>query len=242
MKKVIGEITLYRGDCREIIPSLDKVDSLILDPPYDLSDAPPGNSHYGMSLRKFESKGYTDIVNGFDLDVLFELERVCDPFNMFCFCSNRQISKLMELNERKGRITTLLVWHKVNAAPFANGVWRGDIEYIVHARDKGTTFLGNAEEKKKVSEFPIVQDKDHPTVKPLELIKKFVKICSTQGQTVLDPYMGLGTTLVACAKMGRKAIGIELEKDYFDEACRRVENAYKQPDMLYTPMKQEAMI
>lgn len=242
MKEVIGDCQLYRGDCKDIIPLLDKVDALLLDPPYILSDSSPGKYHYGMSLGKFESKEYTDIVNGFDMDIFTALERICDPFNMFCFCSNKQISKLMGLNEQKERITTLLVWHKLNAAPFANGVWRGDIEYIVHARDKGATFIGNAEEKKKVSEFPIVQDKDHPTVKPLGLIKKFVKICTTEGQNVLDPYVGSGTTLVACAQMNRKAIGIEINQKYFDEACRRVENAYKQPDMLYQSMKQEVMI
>lgn len=188
-----------------------------------------------MSLSKFDSAGYKDIVSGFDISLFELMEKVCSPFNMFCFCSNKQISKIMAYHEAKGRSTTLLVWNKINSVPFANGVWRGDIEYIVHAKDAGATFLGNAEEKKKVSEFSTVRDFEHPTVKPLELIKKYVKICSVVGQTILDPFMGSGTTLVACAKMGRSGMGIEIEQKYFDIACKRIEEVYKQPDFFIEP-------
>ena len=127
--------------------------------------------------------------------------------------------------------TNLLIWHKINAAPFANGVWRSDIEFIIHTRDKGSVFQGGATIKKKVSEFACVIDKAHPTVKPIKLIEKYIKICSDEGMKIFDPFMGSGTTLVACAKMGRKGIGIEIDEGYFDIACKRVEDAYKQPDM-----------
>jgi hypothetical protein len=158
-----------------------------MDPPYVLSDAGPGASHFGMSLNKFDSADYKSIVSGFDLGVFEDLARICDPFNLFCFCSNRQISAIMAYHEERGRATTLCVWHKTNAAPFANGVWRGDIEYFVHARASGATFIGGAGEKKKVVEHPIVQDDAHPTVKPLPVIKRLVGICSEPEQTILDP-------------------------------------------------------
>jgi site-specific DNA-methyltransferase (adenine-specific) len=238
----IGNCTLYLGDCLEILPALGKVDAVVTDPPYELSDAGPGKSHYGMSLKKFDSSAYKDIVSGFDLGTFFPaIEALCSPFNMFCFCSNKQISKIMAYHEAKGRSTTLCFWHKTNAAPFANGVWRGDVEYCVHAKEAGAVFVGNAEEKKKVSEFPAVQDQEHPTVKPLELIKKYVKICSQRDQTILDPFMGSGTTGVACAKLGRKFIGIELDPKYFDIACKRIEQAYKQPDMFIEQKKPEQL-
>lgn len=244
-EEIIGDCRLILGDCLEVMPALGKVDAVIMDPPYELSEAGPGKSHFGMSLNKFDSADYKSIVSGFDIEKVFFAieglfyERETIPFNLFCFCSNKQVSRIMEWNERRqnGRSTTLLVWHKTNAAPFANGVWRGDIEYIVHAKDKGAVFIGGAEEKKKVSEFPIVQDDAHPTVKPLELIKKYVKICSHRGQTILDPYMGSGTTGIACSKLGRKFIGIELDPTYFDIACRRIEEAYRQPDMFIEPPK-----
>ena len=229
-KVTIGDAELWLGDCLEILPTLGKVDAVVTDPPYELSDAGPGASHFGMSLGKFDSANYKKIVSGFDhLAVFGAVEAICSPFNMFCFCSNKQISKLMGYHEERGRSTTLLVWHKTNAAPFANGVWRGDIEYCIHSRESGAVFRGGAEEKKKVTPFPLVNDSEHPTVKPLQLILKYVEICSEQAQTILDPFMGSGTTGVACANLGRKFIGIELEPKYFDIACRRIDAAYKQP-------------
>jgi DNA modification methylase len=226
----IGDCTLYNADCREILPTLGKVDAVVTDPPYELSSAGPGKSHFGMSLNKFDSQSYKQIVAGFDYAAVFSaMEAVCRPFNMFCFCSNKQISNIMAYHEGRGRSTSLLVWHKSNAAPFANGVWRGDIEYCVHAKDSGAVFVGNAEEKKKVSEFPLVVDSDHPTVKPLPLITKYVRICSHLGQTVCDPFMGSGTTGVACVQLGRKFIGIEIDETYFNIAVKRITEAYRQP-------------
>ena len=71
---------------------------------------------------------------------------------------------------------------------------------------------------------------EHPTEKPLSLMTEILTDFTNFGDVVLDPFMGSGTTLVACAKLGRKGIGIELDPDYFEIACRRVEEAYRQPD------------
>jgi len=231
--EVIGGAVMVQGDCRDVLPVLPKVDAVVTDPPYILSDSGPGDSHqFGKSLRKFDSDAYKSIVSGFDFEFVFDaIEKLCQPFNLFCFCSNKQISSLMSYLEAKGCSSTLLVWHKVNAAPFANGVWRGDIEYCIHARGKGAVFVGGAQEKKRVSEFPLVQDDAHPTVKPLPLMRKYVGICSYTAQTILDPFMGSGTTGVAAGQMGRQFIGIEKEPKYFEIACKRIEEAQKQGDM-----------
>jgi DNA modification methylase len=236
-KEVIGDCTLYLGDCLEVMPALGKVDACLTDPPYELSASGPGTSHsFGSSLSKFDSDAYKSIVSGFDYNALLDaIAGICQPFNLFCFCSNKQISKLMVLNELAGRATTLLAWHKTNSVPFANGVWRGDIEYIVHARAKGATFNGGALEKTKIIPHPIVIDNAHPTVKPQPVIQRLMRNASDFGQTILDPFMGSGTTLVACAKLGRKGIGIELEPDYFEIACKRVQAAYDQPDLFVAP-------
>jgi DNA modification methylase len=241
-----GQVRLMLGDCREVLPTLGKVDAVVTDPPYELSSAGPGKSHFGMSLSKFDSVDYKSIVSGFDHEAVFgEIERICQPFNAFCFCSNKQISGLMAYHEAKGRSTTLTVWHKTNAAPFANGVWRGDIEYCIHAKDSGAVFVGGAEEKKKVFDFPLVQDDAHPTVKPLPLLTKYVRICSHAEQTILDPFMGSGTTGVAAVKLGRRFIGIEVEPKYFDIARRRIQAALDAPDMFIErpkPATQEALL
>jgi len=228
-KQTIGTATLYRGDCMEVLPTLGKFDAVITDPPYELSDAGPGKCHYGMSLNKFDGDDYKKIVNGFDVESVFsQLRELCQPFNAFCFCSNKQISKIMQVNESAGFATTLLIWHKTNSAPFANGVWRGDIEYCIHARAKGAYFQGNAKQKEKVSAHPIVVDSAHPTVKPLELIRKYLEICTDIEHSVLDPFMGSGTTGVAAIQLGRTFTGIEREAKYFDIACKRIEQAYAQ--------------
>lgn len=240
-KVVIGDCTLLLGDCLSIMPHLGKVNAVIADPPYELSSSGPGKSHFGMSLSKFDGEAYKSIVSGVDYcQINDRISDICNPFNMFCFCSNKQISKLMTDCEGRGYSTTLVIWHKTNAAPFANGVWRGDIEYVVHARGKGAIFKGGAVEKKKVTELPLVIDSAHPTVKPQEILKKYVKICSNTGDTILDPFMGSGTTGVACVKLGRKFIGIEISEDYFDIAVKRIQGAYNEPDMFLEAKAPEA--
>jgi site-specific DNA-methyltransferase (adenine-specific) len=228
----IGGQRLILGDCLAVMPLLGKVDAVVTDPPYELSSSGPGKSHFGMSLNKFDSSEYKDIVSGVDYSALFSLwANICLPMNGFVFCSNKQISKLMGEAEARGLSTTLLFWHKVNAAPFANGVWRGDVEYIVHFRGQGATFLGGATDKTKVIAHPLVQDDRHPTVKPMAVVERLLSNCSKPSQTILDPYLGSGTTLVACQKMGRAGIGIEIDPDYFAIACKRVDEAARQPDM-----------
>ena len=74
----------------------------------------------------------------------------------------------------------------------------------------------------------------HPMEKPISLMKWCLGLFPN-AKTILDPFMGSGTTLVACAKLGRKGIGIEIDPDYFDIACKRVEDAYRQPDMFVEP-------
>jgi site-specific DNA-methyltransferase (adenine-specific) len=82
---------------------------------------------------------------------------------------------------------------------------------------------------------PYGGEREHPNEKPLGLVLRMVKLHTTIGQMVCDPFMGSGTTGVACAKTGRKFIGIELDETYFDIACKRVEAAYRQPDLFIEP-------
>jgi len=92
---------------------------------------------------------------------------------------------------------------------------------------------------------PINEKAGHPTQKPLALMKWCIGFLPEDAQTILDPFMGSGTTGVACAKLGRKFIGIELDEDYFNIACERIRKAYDQPDLFVEPpqvMKQEDLL
>lgn len=130
------------------------------------------------------------------------------------------------------------IWHKTGSGDIAS------YERIFE-RNGGAAFLvfdGNPISNPTMARFAKDAWFDHPTQKPVSVVSKL--ICKCDGQTIFDPFMGSGTTGVACAKLGRKFIGIEIEERYFDIACRRIEQAYKQPDMFIErppPAKQEAM-
>ena len=153
-------------------------------------------------------------------------------FNMFMFCSNEQVSKLMQWGEKKGYVTTLLVWHKYNSLPFANCVWWSDTEFIIHIREKSATFQGNSDLKSKVFRHPIVKSRwGHPTEKPIQLISRYIRIGSNEGDTILDPFMGSGTTGVAALRLNRKFIGIEINNEYFKSAKERIEIEQRQESL-----------
>lgn len=123
----------------------------------------------------------------------------------------------------------LLTWHKSNPVPTCNNKYLSDTEYLLFFREKGVPIFGEYKTKKK---YYVMQtnkkDKElynHPTVKPLEIIENLVINSSKENDVVLDCFMGSGTTGVACRKLGRNFIGIEIEKEYFKTALSRIVNA-----------------
>lgn len=177
-----------------------------------------------MSLGKFGSEEFKKITNGFNVEEVFlEIKRISKKFNMFCFCSNSQISEIMEWGKSQNYIVTLLVWHKKNAPPFANGVWKSDLEFCVHIREKGATFKGKARIKSKLYQSNLVTEKYHPTTKPLSLIQRYIEIGSNENDIILDPFMGSWTTARACKDLKRNFIGFELEEKYCEIGDRRLE-------------------
>lgn len=212
-------------DCLEGMKQLEdnSVDLIVTDPPYELDASPPGKSHIN-SMQKYSSSKYSDITNGFDIELhLIEWKRILKKFHAFIFCSTKQISSLMKWGEVRGYSTNLLVWHKYNAPPFANGVWRNDIEYIVHIREKGSIFQGDSKLKSKVEKISSKRSEyGHPTEKPLKLIEKYIKIGSNEVSLILDPFMGSGTLGEACLNLNRNYIGFEISKEYCDMAEKRL--------------------
>lgn len=234
----IGDATLYLGDCREILPTLGKVDAVVTDPPYEFESQGGGIFDQRRTVMKAIQAARLD--KGFDHSILSA--DIAD--SVICFCHNDQLHKLAPWFAVEFDRYVLCQWHKENPMPVANKHYKPDTEFYFHAWKSGAHPVGSLAEKGRYFMWPVGRsDHGHPTEKPLPLMSKILR--NVNGNLILDVFMGSGTTGVACAKLGRKFIGIEIEPKYFDIACRRIEAAYKQPDMFIqrpAPAKQEAML
>jgi DNA modification methylase len=216
----IGDCTLYLGDCLEILPTLGPVDAVVTDPPYGIAHS----SNHGASWqgRMIASDQDTSI-----------RDQALDSFETVAAFGTW---KTPPIPRTKG----CLVWDKGPA--FGMGdlsfPWKGSWELIYIRgniwngyRDEG--ILRNHVQVSWETQFKGLGDREarsHPHQKPVSLIRALLNKLPT-ASVILDPFMGAGTTLVACAKLGRRGIGIEIDPGYFDIACRRVEESYRQPDL-----------
>lgn len=247
-KEVIGDCTLILGDCLEVMPTLEAVDAVVTDPPYLVS-----KGGYASNLQLDGGFGgwMRDYGNGGDIvhcDLQFSdwlpsvFEALKDRSQAYFMTNGRNLSAMQMAAEGAGfRLHTILVWDKRAALP--NKYYQNVTEFALFMFKGKARTINDPASKNLVSIFQR-DESIHPTEKPVALMDVWIKNSTERGQRVLDPFMGSGTTLVACAKLGRKGIGIELDPEYFDIACKRVEEAYRQPDLFVpapTPAKQEAM-
>lgn len=218
-KIVICSAELWHGDCRDVLPLLPRVDALITDPPYEIV-----GTGGGMGAKRDYLKDITkaEIDKGFDVSMLGAFD------NWFVFCGKPQIIELMQQAEKQGLRWILRTWNKTNPTPLTNGNYLPDTEYMVHAfkthkwQGKKRWIVGTVEK----SGF------DHPTVKPQYVMADALQCASGHGDLVLDCFMGSGSTGVASVNMGRRFIGIERERKYFDIACERIAQAQAQGSLL----------
>ena len=208
----IGDATLYLGDCVDILPTLDKVDAVITDPPYGMGEVLKDKGGRWAGL-------YTE-QNGFAWDKTA-------PEIVLTFPSIAQKviiwgGNFFDLPVSK----SWLVWNKI-IRNFSSSVcelaWT-NLDKPINAFDYSHGQLA-------------IEGKQHPTQKPLPLMIWCIEQAGNP-QTILDPFMGSGTTGVAAIQMGRKFIGIEREPKYFEIACKRIEQATKQDDMFIAQEKQ----
>lgn len=221
---------LYNGDCLEIMKEIpDKsIDLILTDPPYELDTHGGGNRKQWKNIHNNFIK---NLSYGFNYNLIFEeFLRVCKIPNILMFCSNKQISKIMSWFENKKLSVTLLCWYKEGYVPFANGKYKSDVEFIIFIRGKNAHFNNKIDVSQK-SKILIdnwrINNKLHPTQKSIEVITHLLNLHSYENDLVFDPFMGSGTTGVAAVNTNRDFIGIELDKNYFEIAKKRIEEAEK---------------
>jgi len=229
----IGDATLYLGDCREILPTLGKVDAVVTDVPYEASQK--SNGLREIDFGEWDGAGATEIA-------FAALRLVGDVPSVLCWLGWDQLSDASRLFPDRTRRP--LAWEKPNPTVM-NGqhVFTPAFEIAYYGKKAGAWFGGSC--VRSIWKGTAPTDREHPTQKPLELMKWCVLNTVAPKANCLDPFMGSGTTGVACAKLGRKFIGIEIEPKYFDIACRRIDAAYKQPDLFIEkpkPTTQEVML
>ena len=209
-KVVIGDAELYCGDCRDVLPTMGHVDALVTDPPYGIGEAAGKNksrSHLAKS---------TDYGN----DAWDDKPIAGDLIQALRDATSTQIifgGNYYDLPPT----SCWLVWDKDNGnADFADCelAWTNMKCAVRRIKWRWNGFLQEDMKRK--------EKRVHPTQKPVPVMRWCIERIKANPQAILDPFMGSGTTGVACVQLGRKFIGIEKERKYFDIACRRIQEAY----------------
>lgn len=246
-------VRLICGDCREVLPTLGKVDAVVTDPPYSISLE--GSSGSFTRLNNKGTRALSFFAGDTDWPAMtaavVEAITACftlKPLSIYSWCGHRQFGPLTEALESAGYSTRFLIWRKKCPAPAPpRSGWQSGAELCLYGYLPGRHFTDGMFNNVLDSDsfrFGQPGKVDHPTQKPLAVIEPIINVSTVRGHAILDPFMGSGTTGVACAKAGRKFIGIEIEPKYFDIACRRIQAALDAPDMFVEapkPAKQEAL-
>lgn len=223
---------LMQGDCFQNIHHISTglIDMILTDPPYEISNSgggmmEKGNRKFikeidnlGMCKSNFNVSDFLNIC----LSKFSHKNKFCGVF----FCSMKQLSKYISWAEDNKLQVGVGVWHKSNPPPLCNFKYLNDVEYWVYIKGNKSKILGDYYSKSMVYSSQInTKDKKlygHPTIKPVEILEKFLINHSSEGSTIFDPFMGSGSTGVACKNLNRNFIGIELNEEYYDISLKRI--------------------
>jgi site-specific DNA-methyltransferase (adenine-specific) len=209
----IGNATLYLGDCMEILPMLPKVDAVITDPPYGIGQDGGVQRTRGKKYTNGEKLGWDNCRP--EKSIFDSLESAGD---VRIYWGGNYFADYLPAT------MGWLYWEKRMGGDFADGelAWTSQHRAL-----------------RQFSHFKKNKGDEHPTQKPVELMRWCIEICKNAPQKILDPFMGSGTTGVAAIQLGRSFIGIEREPKYFEIACKRIEQAVAQGQLFPTePPKQ----
>lgn len=231
MQDFLNKIVLC--DSYEMIKKLpdDSVDCIYTDVPYLYVDSGGGYSELSMRIQKTKNQDLAQIKDGIDYDILTQFLRVMKMVNCFIWCSKLQIYDIMRffLEQEGAKINyEILTWNKSNPTPATKNTWLPDIEYCLYFRQNGVPLNDGYEHKSKWYSSPInKKDKDrfeHPTIKPIDLVKRHLLHATQPNDIVFDCFCGSGTTCVAAKDIGRRYIGFEIDEKWHRIANDRLEN------------------
>ena len=242
-KVIIGDATLYLGDCMEVLPTLGKVDAVITDPPYEIKNKFGTSSMYGTRVMQFhfDTEGITEQIVFPALKIAFEKSN-----SFHVFCDPEQYAGIANAARLNGM--TPKPWAKAKLCappPMPGNWWPSSFELAIYGYQTGAYFGDTSGTRKNLMTFDSYrhgirasEKVDHPTQKWLPMIAYLVQTIVPPNGCALDPFMGSGTTGVAAVQMGRKFLGIEREPKYFDIACERIQKAVNQGQLFTEPVKQ----
>lgn len=210
-------IDLRLGDCLEILPTLasGSVDVVITDPPYGIGESSVKNSTRSkiVSVKNYGEYSWDKKLDRVYIDAILRAAR-----NQVIFGGNYYANWLPPS-------PSWIVWNKLNSGDFADC----ELAWTSHKRAiRKYDYMWNGCFKQHPEE------RYHPTQKPLSLMLWIIENYTSSGDTILDPFMGSGTTGVACVQTGRNFIGIELDPHYYEIAKRRIEQAQRQMILPFT--------
>jgi DNA modification methylase len=233
----IGRATLYLGDCRDILPRLPKVDAVVTDPPYAVSVKGSRQGKGKTGTRSLDFFAGDDDWAGMTALVAeaLSLSVASDPKTFVAWCGHRQIGAIVSMLEQRGYNSRLLFWRKKCPPPSTpDAAFTSAVEQAIYGYKAGRVWRGGQTQPNIFEcdsyRFGQPGKVDHPTQKPLSLMKWNVELLTEPGQTILDPFMGSGSTGCAAVALARDFIGIEREPKYFEIACKRIEDAQRQFD------------
>ncbi len=240
--EVIGDATLYMGDCREVLPTLGAVDHVICDPPYEEIM----HAAKGSAARRIRTDGRDEIkaldfqsIDSIRDEVARLIAEVCEGWALI-FCAPEGVGRWADaINATPAKYKRACVWIKPDSTPQLNGQGpaMGAENFVAAWCGQGYATWNRGGKRGVYTHLTNPPDREgsHPTEKPLRLMTDLITDFTKPGQLICDPFMGSGTTGVACLMHGRRFIGIEQSEKWFDLACRRIEQANRQPRLFAEP-------
>lgn len=221
---------IYNEDSYKLIKQIDdkSVDLVIIDPPYSMRKKTDEFNKLSIAVKKCNKElAKANLIDDYDKNILKELDRVMKKTNIYIWSNGEQIPYYIDyyVNERKCKFD-ILIWNKTNAMPLFNNKYLTDKEYCLYFRKGGYCNPKNYQDGKTVFYLPInIKDKkkwNHPTIKPLSIIRTLIRNSSKENDLVLDCFLGSGTTAVASKIEDRNYIGIEMNNEFYNTAIKRL--------------------